>query len=53
MDKGILILNICFALFVKTGIEEICAKIERLDGTMQQVHMELYKIRVGEECPKD
>lgn len=41
----------CFAFVccVYMGINLICRRLEELDATMQMVHMELYKIRMGED----
>ena len=49
MSKGFLVLSVCFLILIKLGVNKICAYLEELESTMQQVHMELFKIRVGED----
>lgn len=49
MNKEFLALSVIFLFFIKLGVNKICAYLEELDGTMQQVHMELFKIRIGED----
>lgn len=49
MSKEKMIILILFLIFIKLGVNKICAYLEELDSTMQQVHMELFKIRVGED----
>ena len=48
MNKENLIVMILFLIFIRAGVNKICAYLEELDGTMQQVNMELFKIRKGE-----
>lgn len=49
MNKMVFVLFIGVLVFFKAGIDKICSYIEELDGTMQQVHIELYKLRMGAE----
>ena len=49
MNKEFIALSIVFLIFIKLGVDKICSYFEDLDGTMQQVHMELYKLRMGAE----
>ena len=49
MSKVFMFFSICFLIFIKLGVNKICSYLEELDGTMQQVHMELYKLRMGAE----
>ena len=49
MNKMFLVLIMVILIFFKAAIDKICGHIEELDGTMQQVHMELYKLRMGAE----
>ena len=49
MNKLFFVLIIGILVFFKAGIDKICSHLEDVDGTMQQVHMELYKLRMGAE----
>lgn len=48
MSNQFLALCICFLIYIRVCVNKICAYLEELDGTMQAVHMELFKIRKGE-----
>ena len=49
MNKMFFALILGILIFFKIGINKICSYLENIDETMQQIHIELYKFRMGAE----
>ena len=49
MKKMIFALILGILFFLKIELNKICICLENLDEAMQQIHIELYKFRMGAE----